>query len=98
MKEMKRKFKNISLILVIVVLIIVLLSINGILNFRRIESLLKDEDLYFSNSILIDKKAIVHNFNEQIPNRKYVFIDLGANNGRYKLSRILFKITLNQSN
>lgn len=84
MKEIKMigRIKNRAFIFVLIVLVLVIFfHVIKIINLKQFE-MMSDEEMYFSNSASNDKKDLIHNFNQQIPNRKYVYIDLGANNGK----------------
>ncbi len=76
------RIKNRAFIFVLIVLVLVIFfHVIKIINLKQLE-MMSDEEMYFSNSASNDKKDLIHNFNQQIPNRKYVYIDLGANNGK----------------
>ena len=76
------RIKNRAFIFVLIVLVLVIFfHVIKIINLKQFE-MMSDEEMYFSNSASNDKKDLIHNFNQQIPNRKYVYIDLGANNGK----------------
>jgi hypothetical protein len=71
--------------LVITVLIIAFLYFKTYLQIKLIwiESsiTMSNEEMFYSNSIFKDKQDIIDNFNQEVDNRKYVLIDLGANKG-----------------
>ena len=86
MKEirMSGKIRTRLFILILIALVFVIFFyVKNIINLKQFQSLMmmSDEEMYFSNSVLKDKQDLIDNFNEQTPNRKYVYIDLGANNG-----------------